>query len=201
MDKREWLASKVGNEMLDGCDDLEIDFYYMAMHDNGMDWNDADRYALLNTLFGYDIGADHAKGIIRWYYEHDLEVTELASIDKKAVKNVCDELGYHLDFKYWEDEGREYITYVCMAVPKVKKLIDKMFDDGYTIDQVCGCICGLYHDYLIDEAQEDELYIYADHDDTMDIAPFEAWNEFEGENPLDYTKGGNANEVVAENER
>lgn len=188
MEKKEWIESKVGSGMLDGLDDLAIDFYYMAMHDNGMDWSDADGYALLNTLFGYDIGADHARGIIRWLYEHDLEAAELTSGDKGMMRDVCFELGYHLNFFYWAYEDPNCISYVCMAVPKIKKLIDKMFDDGYTIDQVCGCICGLYHNYLINEAQEEELYIYADPDDTMDIAPFEAWNEFEGENPLDYTK-------------
>lgn len=203
MEKREWLEKEVGAGMLTGLDDLAIDFYYMAMHDNGMDWSDADGYALLNTLFGYNIGADHARGIIRWLYEHDLEATELTFRDKKMMKAVCDALGYHLDFGYWIDEDRGYMTYVCMAVPKVKKLIDKMFDNGYTIDQVCGCICGLYQSCLIDDAQEEELYIYADPDDTMDIAPFEAWCEWEGENHLDYTKerrGDNVNEVVTENE-
>ena len=188
MEKREWLEKEVGAGMLTGLDDLAIDFYYMAMHDNGMDWSDADGYALLNTLFGYDIGADHARGIIRWLYEHDFEITEVEAGEKGMMEAACNELGYHLDFGYWMYEDHEYLRYFYMAVPKIKKLIDKMFENGYTIDQVCGCICGLFQEYLIDEAQEEELYIYADPDDTMDIAPFEAWGEFEGDNPLDYTK-------------
>lgn len=200
MKKKEWIENKVGNGMLDGLDDLAIDFYYMAMHDNGMDWSDADGYALLNTLFGYNIGADHAKGIIKWLYEHDFEITEVESGERGMMEEACNELGYHLDFGYWMYEDPEYLRYFYMAVPKIKKLIDKMFENGYTIDQVCGCICGLFQSYLIDEAQENELYIYADPDDTMDIAPFEAWGEFEGENPLDYTKEVMQSEVVTENE-
>ena len=188
MNKKEWIENKAGS-VLSGLDELGIDFYYMAMHDNGMDLYDADRYAWLNVLFGYDIGADHAREIINWCYEHDIDVMDLCSQDKEMMMDICfDEFGFHLSFIYWADEEPEYISYKYMAVPRIKKRIDKMFADGYTIDEVCGCICGLYHEYLIDEAHEYELYKYADPDDTMKIAPFEAWNEFEGNNPLDYTE-------------
>ena len=104
------------------------------------------------------------------------------------MMRVTDELGYNLSYLYWVWDEPDYVTYKYMATPKIKKLIDKMFDNGYSINDVCGCICGLHHDNLIDDAQEDELYIYADPDDIMEIAPFEAWNVFEGNNPLDYTE-------------
>lgn len=189
MNKKEWIENKVGS-VLSGLDELGVDFYYMAMHDNGMDLYDADRYAWLNVLFGYDIGADRALGITNWYYENDMEVLELVGglECKDEMMRVTDELGYHLNYGYWVWEEPDYITYSYMATPKIKKLIDKMFDNGYSINDVCGCICGLYHDNLIDDAQEDELYIYADPDDIMEIAPFEAWCVFEEDNPLDYTK-------------
>lgn len=190
MNKREWLEINVGIDFVVGFDELGIDFYYMAIHDNGMDLYDADRYAWLNVLFGYDIGADHALGITNWYYENNMEVLELVGglECKDEMMRVTDELGYHLNYGYWVWEEPDYITYSYMATPKIKKLIDKMFDNGYSINDVCGCICGLYHDNLIDDAQEDELYIYADPDDIMEIAPFEAWCVFEEDNPLDYTK-------------
>lgn len=190
MNKREWLEINVGRDFVVGFDELGIDFYYMAMHDNGMDLYDADRYAWLNVLFGYDIGADHALGITNWYYENDMEVLELVGglECKEEMMRVTDELGYNLNYSYWVLDEPDYVTYKYMATPKIKKLIDKMFDNGYSINDVCGCICGLYHDNLIDDAQEDELYIYADPDDIMEIAPFEAWCVFEDDNPLDYTK-------------
>lgn len=190
MNKIEWLEINVGRDFVVGLDELGIDFYYMAMHDNGMDLYDADRYAWLNVLFGYDIGADHALGITNWYYENDMEVLELVGglECKDEMMRVTDELGYHLNYGYWVWEEPDYITYSYMATPKIKKLIDKMFDNGYSINDVCGCICGLYHDHLINEAQEEELYIYADPNNVMEVAPFEAWCVFEEDNPLDYTK-------------
>ena len=189
MNKKEWIENKAGS-VLSGLDELGIDFYYMAMHDNGMDLYDADRYAWLNVLFGYDIGADYALGITNWYYENDMEVLELVGglECKEEMMRVTDELGYHLNFAFWAWEEPDYITYNYMAVPKIEKRIDKMFADGYSIDDICGCICGLFHDYLIGEEQEGELYIYADPYNTMEIAPFEAWCNFEGDNPLDYTR-------------
>ena len=189
MNKKEWIENKTSS-ILSGLDELGIDFYYMAMHDNGMDFYDADRYAWLNVLFGYDIGADHARGIINWYYENDMEVLELVGglECKEEMMRVTDELGYHLNYGYWVWEEPDYVEYTYMAVPKIKKRIDKMLADGYSIDDVCGCVCGLYHEHLINDAQEEELYIYADPNDVMEIAPFEAWWNFEGDNPLDYTR-------------
>lgn len=188
MEKREWLEKEVGAGMLTGLDDLAIDFYYMAMHDNGMDLSDADRYAWLNMLFGENIGIEAARGIINWYWEHDLDVMDITTGDKEKVEKVCDELGLNLFFYDWLLEEPDYMDYRYMAVDRVKPLIDKMFASGHSIDEVCGCICGLYHDYLINEPQEVELYEYADPDNVMDDAPYEAWGEWEGENPLDYTK-------------
>lgn len=189
MNKREWLEINAGKDFMVGLDELGIDFYYMAMHDNGMDLYDADRYAWLNVLFGYDIGVNNAREIIDWYYEHDIDVMELCSHDKEMMMDVCFyKLELRLTFIYWAYDEPEYITYEYMAVPRIKKRIDMMFDNGHTIEEVCGCICGLYHDHLINEAQEEELYIYADPDNVMEIAPFEAWNVFDGNNPLDYTE-------------
>ena len=191
MNKKEWVANKAGNIFV-GLDNLAYEFYYKAMHDNGMDLSDADRYAWLNTLFGYDIGAEHAAGIINWFYKRDMDVLEIVGgLESKHMMedSVMPDLGYHLDFQYWVWDEPDYISYNYMATPIIKKRIDKRFADGYTIDNVCGCICGLFHDNLIDEAQEDELYIYADPDDKMDIAPYEAWCEFDEENPLNYTEG------------
>lgn len=188
MNKREWLVSKIGSEIVDQLPNAGVAFYYMAMHDNGMDLSDADRYAWLNMLFGDDIGVDAARKIIDWYHGKDLDVMELTHTSKKEVMGVCEELGLHLFFEDWPLEEPDYIDYTCMVLPMIKKQIDKMFDNGYTIDQVCGCICGLFYYGLINDVDEMRLHEYADPDNVMEIAAFEAWCEFEGENPLDYMK-------------
>lgn len=46
-----------------------------------------------------------------------------------------------------------------------KPKVEKMLNDGYTVEQVLGCIYGLYDDYLINEATEEALYAVADPED------------------------------------
>ena len=78
-------------------------FYYRCMN-AGMDYADADRYAILNTLFNYDIGMDNAKAIDEWMYEHDEEIYELKATskeDKSKVALAVAELGLNLDFSNW----------------------------------------------------------------------------------------------------
>ena len=77
-------------------------FYYRCMKSD-MHFADADRYALLNTLFDYDIGMDNAKAIDEWMYEHDEEIYELSNNeeDKKLVALAVAELGLNIDFSKW----------------------------------------------------------------------------------------------------
>lgn len=93
--------------VVDGCytDELYA-FYYRCMNAN-MHFADADRYAILNTMFGYDIGMDNAIAIGVWMYEHDEEIYELnpADADDKAkVALAVAELGLNLDFSNWLNE-------------------------------------------------------------------------------------------------
>ena len=101
MNKVEWLESKCGHGFFSGVPEC-IDFYYKAMHDNGMDYADADRYAWLNTLVGYDIGADYARKIDRWMYENGQEVLELTAAMRETFETICEfELGIKLDYSRW----------------------------------------------------------------------------------------------------
>lgn len=78
-------------------------FYYRCMI-AGMHYADADRYAILNTLFDYDIGMENARAIDGWMYEHDEEIYELNATserDKKTVALAVKELGLNLDFSNW----------------------------------------------------------------------------------------------------
>ena len=85
-------------------------FYYRCIED-GMDSADADRYAILNTLFNYDIGMDNARLIDEWMYEHDEEIYELNADEnsKAKVALAVAELGLNLDFSGWIKENyQEY---------------------------------------------------------------------------------------------
>ena len=82
-------------------------FYYRCMKAD-MHCGDADRYAILNTIFNYDIGMDNARAIDEWMYEHDEEIYELnpANIeDKSKVALAVAELGFNLDFSGWIKEN------------------------------------------------------------------------------------------------
>ena len=97
------------------CDGGFIDelylFYYRCMKAD-MHYADADRYAILNTLFNYDIGMDNARAIDTWMYEHDKEIYELKATNEKHKADVAlavVELGLNLDFSNWiKEEYEEY---------------------------------------------------------------------------------------------
>lgn len=86
-------------------------FYYRCMNE-GMHCADADRYAILNTIFNYDIGMDNARAIDGWMYEHDEEIYELNPADeedKTKVALAVAELGLNLDFSGWiKEDYQEY---------------------------------------------------------------------------------------------
>lgn len=86
-------------------------FYYRCMK-AGMHYADADRYAILNTLFDYDIGMINAQLIDYWMYEHGEEIYELKATnieDKSKVALAVAELGINLDFSGWiEEDYTEY---------------------------------------------------------------------------------------------
>ena len=183
MNKAEWIKSKVGTA-LDGLSVLGIEFYYMAMHDNGMDLSDADRYAWLNMLFGEDIGIKAAREIINWYWEHDLDVMDITTGDRKEVEKVCDELGLYLFFYDWLIEEPGYIEYDYMAYDVVKRRIEEL-GGKYNTPQLVGFIYGLWQDYMINDRTEEMLYELVDPESKYNNTS-EYWADWEGKNPLDY---------------
>ena len=89
-------------------DDLYA-FYYRCK-EAGMHFADADRYAILNTIFNYDIGMENAREIDGWMYEHDEELYELDPTrkdDKALVALAAAELRLNLDFSGWIDHNYE----------------------------------------------------------------------------------------------
>lgn len=95
--KRDWIDSHINLDMA-GLDDDAVNFYYYACHDNNMHLADADRYAMLCTLFGYDIGVEHAKAIDNWCYENGMDILDFDYQDIGTIMNICDfELGFRLN--------------------------------------------------------------------------------------------------------
>ena len=71
---------------------------------------DADRWAWLNTLFGYDIGAKQALDIITWYDDNGLDAFTLEVGDRDTLSNICElELGFKPDFSRWAESTPEAI--------------------------------------------------------------------------------------------
>lgn len=90
-----------------------VEFYYHCLK-NEMDLPDADDYAILNRLFGYDIGIENALEISSALFnDYNNPVTELLT-DKRSrllleLVNLDSELG--LDFSKWGKEFESYDTY------------------------------------------------------------------------------------------
>lgn len=95
-------------------DDL-FKFYYFCM-ENGIDACDADRYANLNTVLGYDIGFDNFREIDGYLWcEKDYDLMELFGNEegKEVIKDAVNALGIEVDFNNWNDgEIESYIYYV-----------------------------------------------------------------------------------------
>ena len=121
---RDYLNSQYGNWFCDGLDDDAVEFYYNANRNYGLCLYDTDRWAWLNTLFGYDIGADYALGISNWFYDNGLDVLELDSRSKGMVADVCFALGYKLSFKTWASETPKAMQFSFCKVLKRKSTTD-----------------------------------------------------------------------------
>lgn len=85
-------------------------FYYNLMQQN-MHPADADRYANLNTILGYDVGKDIFTAIDGYVWEHDYDLLELSGSkeDKKILEDAAEKLQMSLDFSKWKDlSGQQY---------------------------------------------------------------------------------------------
>lgn len=81
--------------------------------------NDIDRYAHLNTLFGYDIGFLPAMKIDHWLWAsedengkyRDIETGEITYRDRALVEQAVRELGLDLSFDSWIDHDFGFYSY------------------------------------------------------------------------------------------
>lgn len=123
MSRKETIDYLVGNEIFrqEDVDNKEqATEYYIKHLMDGIDLCDIDRMAHLNTLFGYDIGADNALKIDAelWinpkYWDSQgfgIETMELSYKDKDFVKQVCNEIGLNLSFDNWAKEDFKCYKY------------------------------------------------------------------------------------------
>ncbi len=109
---KNYIEKKIGTGILSQLSDEGWLFYYRALHDYDMDVYDADRWAWLNTLFGYDIGESAATDINRWLYENGQDVYALTHESKYTLQNICElELGLDLDFSKFLDHTPDLYEY------------------------------------------------------------------------------------------
>ena len=111
-DKKTYVINEAGADICKGMSDDFFIHTYRAMTDYGMSVYDADKWAWLNTLFGYDIGADRALGLIRWYDNNGMDVLDLTVDDKYTLKGVSElELGFHFNFSAFAPYTPDAISY------------------------------------------------------------------------------------------
>lgn len=111
-EKKAYVVNQIGHEISAELSDEFFEHTYRAMKDYGMSVYDADKWAWLNTLFGYDIGADRALDLITWYDDNGLDVLDLASDDRDSLKNVAElELGLHFCYAGFKDKTPDDIAY------------------------------------------------------------------------------------------
>lgn len=88
-------------------------FYYNQLN-NGLDLCDADRYANLNTILGYDVGLKKFRSLDGWLWEHNFDLIELEGSDEdksmlqKATKKSKTK---DLDYSKWSNKVGENYTY------------------------------------------------------------------------------------------
>lgn len=101
-----------------GTDPME--FYIETLVNTSIDnaW-DVDRYAHLNTLFGYDIGHEAAMEINAWLYGskitpgkyRDIETFDITYKDKELIQECVKELNLNLSFDKWRTEDFDVYEY------------------------------------------------------------------------------------------
>lgn len=111
LDKIEYVVQHAGKDICKNMPDVFFEHAYRAMHDYGMSFADADAWAWLNTLFGYDIGAERALFLISWGNDRDINMLEMHRNEssKKILQEAAQELGLNLDFSALHPEAISYI--------------------------------------------------------------------------------------------
>jgi len=111
-EKKNYVISQIGKDSSKDMTDEFFEHTYRAMWDYGMSVYDAEKWAWLNTLFGYDIGADKALDLITWYDNNGMDVLEIEADNKGTLQNIAEmELGLHFNYAAFPDETPDAISY------------------------------------------------------------------------------------------
>jgi hypothetical protein len=107
------LGFKDGEKVLS---DYGYAFYYNQMFVNDLDLCDADRYANLNTVLGYDVGIVKFRSLDGWLWEHGYDLMGLCGSDedKKWLQRATQERKRKtkdLDYSKWNDLTNCNYTY------------------------------------------------------------------------------------------
>lgn len=89
-------------------------FYYNALFVYDLDLCDADRYANLNTILGYDIGIRRFRAIDGYLYAQGGDLIELTGSEKdlQLLKNVCSRHNLkEIDCSHWRNLSKTQYTY------------------------------------------------------------------------------------------
>jgi hypothetical protein len=97
----------------DYLDDEGYAFYYHCMFTHNLSSFDADEYAMLNTLIGYDIGVDAAMKISSYLYERDISILDLSENeeDERVVQEAIDALQLNIALDKWSYTKIPYYEY------------------------------------------------------------------------------------------
>lgn len=105
-----YIGYKEGSRNLS---DYGYAFYYNQLS-RGLDLCDADRYANLNTILGYDVGIAKFRSLDNWLWTHEFDLMELCGSDKdkeilqRATKEAKTK---ELDYYKWTNYGKEKYSY------------------------------------------------------------------------------------------
>ena len=161
-EKLDYLSKKFGSNFADQIgDNLEaIDHYYKANYYFGMGITDADDWAWLNTLFRYDIGANHALGIIRWFYENeDATVMDCVNVDQKeTLQNICEwELGFYLNFNHWPENDPNALEFGFKEYIDEEPSLTKLFTNFLGVLEEREELWGIVEDLIEAGATKEQL--------------------------------------------
>lgn len=91
------------------ADDLFVFYYYCKEQE--LHPADADRYAILNTMLGYDIGVENFKKLDYYTYDHGHDILDFVAKDKDFIECAVKELNIDIDFSKWKEEDFECYEY------------------------------------------------------------------------------------------
>ena len=86
-------------------------FYYNLIDE--LDACDADRYANLNTIIGYNVGLENYRKLDNYLWNNNFDLMDLVGSEeqKEFVQKVNVKLNLKLDFSKWKDLSNEKYSY------------------------------------------------------------------------------------------